>query len=106
MDNQTYQYIIYTCIAVGLAAVAYYVVSEIQDWLTQRKQYAEAHRLATQNYTNGLLERIEWLEQALRDAATGQLALVEERNTLANRCKMLARELACDPDKKTQILVK
>jgi hypothetical protein len=101
---QTADYTLYTCIAVGLSAVAYFVKCEIQDLLNQRKQYAEAHRLATENYIKGLLERISGLEQALRDAAMSRLELLQERKILVARNAFMAREISCDVDKKTQVL--
>jgi hypothetical protein len=105
MTTADYNYIIYTAIGLGLALISYVAFAEIQNWLMQRKQYAEAHRLASQNYTQGLLDRIAQLEQALRDAAMAQLSLVEERRRLIARCTILAQELGTDEiDKKTRVL--
>ena len=100
---QTADYILYTCVAVGLSAVAYFVACEIQDWFTQRKQYAEAHRLATENYINGLREQIERLQQELRDAVMRELSYLNERKITSSRMAFMAREISCDPDKKTQV---
>jgi hypothetical protein len=105
ITHETADYILYTCAAVGLAVIAYVVYTETRDWLKQRKQYAEACRVASQNYVKGLLERIDRLEDELRDAARRELGYLNERKITSARMSFLAQELSLDDmNKKTQVL--
>jgi uncharacterized pyridoxal phosphate-containing UPF0001 family protein len=90
---------------VGLAAIAYSIYTETRDWLNQRKQYAEACRVASENYVRGLLERIARLEEDLRDAAMRELGYLNERKITSARMSFMASELSLDDmSKKTQVL--
>lgn len=105
INPQTANYIIYTCVAVGLAAITYVIISDIQNWLLQRKQYAEAHRLATQNYINGLREHIRQLQNDIRAYSARECEQLDQLDVAGKRIKFLANELVWD-SKKTQVLVR
>lgn len=104
MTTETVNHILYTFVALSAVCIAYVVYTETRDWLNQRKQYAEACRVASENYVKGLIEKIDRLEDELRDAARRELGYLNERKITSARMTFLAREIACDPDKKTQVL--
>lgn len=106
INPQVYDYIIYGCAGVFAAAVAYVVAIDIKQWLDQKKQYAEACRLATQNHINGLMEQISRLQDDIRAYAARELSYLNERKITSARLSFMAREIACDPDKKTQVLTR
>jgi hypothetical protein len=104
MNPETYETIIYLAMAGGLGAITYGGVLKVVDWFTQRRQYDEAHRAATQNYINGLLDQISSLQNDNRAYAARELEQLNQLEMAGKRIKFLGRELACDPDKKTQVL--
>ncbi len=107
-------YIYYATLAAagtGFTAIVSYAVINVTDWLKERKgkrliDQAQLDNYAKEwdEYTNALKTKIGNLEDDLRASMGQQLVLIDERNTLARRCKMLATEVACDPDKKTRVI--
>lgn len=96
---------------IGASVLVRSACTNISDWLKRRKenrffskQQLEAYEKQWEEYTKGLKTKITNLESDLCDAMGRQLALVDERNVLAGRCKIMAQEISCDPDKKTRVL--
>lgn len=103
INSQVYDYIIYGCAGVFAAAVTYVIWIDIKQWLDQKKQYAEACRLATQNHINGLMERIATLQGDIRAYAGRELEYQNQLGIAGKRIKFLANELAFE-GKETQVL--
>ena len=104
MNPETYEFMIYVAIGGSASAITYAIILKTIDWFTQRKQYAEAQRFATQNYINGLLDQIRQLQDDARAYAGRELQQLNQLSVANKRIKFLGRELACDQDKKTQVL--
>lgn len=96
-----------TCffVAVGLALVAYFVVLEIQEWLSKRKEQEDKHQKSVNEYIQGLQQKIANLEEDYRAAMFRELGYLDERKITNARLSFMSRELSFDDmNKQTQVL--
>jgi hypothetical protein len=107
LTAQTIDYIAYGAIGISAFMISWFVFTEVRnrlDQCKQHKQYEEAQRVATQNYIQGLLEKIGQLEDEVRSRAFRELGYLNERKVTNERLRFMSQELSYDPDKKTQVL--
>jgi len=99
LTHMDYENLIPGLLAIALAAVTYYLLVQLADWLYIRKQkriQKDRYHQQMEEYADALREKNMLLQDDLRQSALREAALKEECKKLSGRNKFLANEIMSD----------
>jgi hypothetical protein len=100
-----------SAVIAGGAGVSYWAGCKVDEWWQWKKAdeawlaHAEqCRRQAEADYIKEITEENERFRNEISKQLGRELSWIQERRTLNERCMFMAKEIMCDPDKKTQVM--